>query len=328
MIKVLVTGAGALLGQGIIRALRASPLAVRIVAVDPFPLSSGLFWADESYIVPLANDPSYRSRLGELLDRVRPDILLVGTDVELPFFADHQSEIEALHQVKVLVSDSKVISIADDKFRTFEFFRDAGFAAPLSAVPENVDGIADLIEEVGFPLIVKPRIGARAVGVSIVNNREELDAATNGRNNLVIQECVGSTDQEFTASAIVFEGRALASIVMRRDLRDGNTYRAYSEEFEDLNKIVRRWGEALCPYGPANFQFRIDKEGEPKVFEINARFSGTTPLRAMVGFNEVEMCIRKILLGESIIQPTIESAYILRHWSEAKITHKQIADLS
>ena len=44
MIKVLVTGAGAVLGQGIVRALRISDLDLEIAAADPNPLSPALFW--------------------------------------------------------------------------------------------------------------------------------------------------------------------------------------------------------------------------------------------------------------------------------------------
>jgi len=50
--KVLITGAGALLGQGIIRALRNSDLNATIIAVDPDPLAAGLYWADAAYLVP------------------------------------------------------------------------------------------------------------------------------------------------------------------------------------------------------------------------------------------------------------------------------------
>ena len=41
------------------------------------------------------------------------------------------------------------------------------------------------------------------------------------------------------------------------------------------------------PYGPCNFQFRLDSFGIPRVFEINARFSGTTYMRTLSGFDEV-----------------------------------------
>ena len=106
---------------------------------------------------------------------------------------------------------------------------------------------------------------------------------------------------------------------MRRDLRDGNTYRAFVEQSAELDDLVRKWAEALDAYGPANFQFRIDSYGRPKVFEINGRFSGTTPLRTLVGFAEVDMVIRHVMFKEPVRQPKVQSATILRHWSETVV---------
>ena len=53
-----------------------------------------------------------------------------------------------------------------------------------------------------------------------------------------------------------------------------------------------------------------------KVFEINGRFSGTTPLRMRAGFNEVEMTLRHVLMGEKIVQPKVQPMTILRHLEE------------
>ena len=319
--KVMVTGAGALLGQGIIRSLKRSSLGAEIVSVDPSPLSAGLYWTDRRYRVPFASHPTYLDRMRELLDKERPDAVLVGTDVELALLAEHRAALEAQFSTSILVSDPRVVGIADDKYLTAEFMRQAGFAHPRSCLPGEED---QLIAEVGFPLIVKPRVGARSIGVSKVGNRAELARALEGRDGLVIQECVGTDQTEFTASALVFDGVCRATIVMRRDLRDGNTYRAFVDRSPALAETVRKLGETLQPYGPANFQFRLDAEGTVKVFEINARFSGTTPLRAHANFNEVEMCLRHILLGEPVQQPDIRDIVVLRHWSETVVTDADI----
>lgn len=316
--KVLVTGAGALLGQGIIRSLQRSALAPWIVAVDPSPLSAGLYWAQTRHLVPLAKDPRYLDRIRELLRTERPDALLVGTDTELPILAEHREALERDFPTRILVSSPRVVAIADDKYKTYQFLRDAGFDYPLTCLPGEE---AALVREIGFPLIVKPRVGARSIGVRRVHDEEELARALASSDDpLVIQEDVGSADEEYTASALVFDGVCRATIVMRRDLRDGNTYRAYVEPFPELNRLVRRLGEALGPLGPANFQFRLDRRGRAKVFEINGRFSGTTPLRALAGFNEVEMCLRHLLLGEPVAQPQeIAPMIILRHWAETVV---------
>jgi carbamoyl-phosphate synthase large subunit len=311
-----------LLGQGIIKALKLSRLPLEIASADPNAYSAGLYWTDRAYGLPMARDPQYLDGLRKILAAERPHIVLAGTDVELPILAAHRDALEREFETHILVSSEEAVRIADDKHLTAAFFRDAGFDYPESATQDEVDA---LIEKVGFPLIVKPRIGARAVGVSKVADRAALDRALEGREGLVVQECVGRDDQEYTASALVFDGAARATIVMRRDLRDGNTYRAFVEDFPELNRRVAVWAEALKPHGPANFQFRLDADGKAKVFEINARFSGTTPLRALVGFNEVEMCLRAILLGEPVSQPRIEPAVILRHWDETLVRPADLA---
>lgn len=313
--KVLVTGAGALLGQGIIKALRASSLSPYIIAVDPSPLAAALYWVDAAYLVPMAVAPNYLERIRELLWQEKPDAVLIGTDVELEVFAAHREVLERDFQTHVLVSDPNVVAIADDKWLTYEFFKRHGFGCPSSCLP---GGEEELIAEVGFPLVVKPRVGARSVGVSVVHDREQLRRALESQDNLVVQECAGTSDSEYTAGALVFDGKCDASIVMRRDLRDGNTYRAFVEPYEELNRVVRDWAEKLLPHGPVNFQFRLDGE-RAKVFEINARFSGTTPLRTYAGFNEVDMALRHIVRGDTITQPVLKPVTILRHWDETVI---------
>lgn len=313
--KVLVTGAGALLGQGIIRALRASGLDATIITADPNPLSAGLYWGDGSHLIRMANDPGYLERLYEVLDAERPDVVIPGTDVELHVLASQRTEIEDRFRTHVIVSSPEVVGIADDKWLTAKFLREQGLGYVPSCLPGEQEA---LIAEVGFPLIVKPRIGARSVGFHVIRNRDELNRAIAEDPGVVIQKYVGSGSTEFTAGTLTFDGRCRASIVMRRDLRDGNTYRAFVEPYGALNVVIEEAANRLQAYGPANFQFRLD-HGVPRIFEINARFSGTTPLRAHAGFNEVEMVIRHILEGRLIEQPDIAPCVILRHWSETVV---------
>jgi carbamoyl-phosphate synthase large subunit len=314
--KVLVTGAGALLGQGILRSLRRSSLAPTLVAVDPSPLSAGLYWADSAHLVPMARDPAYLERIEEVLRLEKPDVVMVGTDVELMIFAEHRARIEAEHDCIVLVSPPEVIAIADDKWLTFRFFEEHGLPRPDSAL---ADGAVALAERVGFPLIAKPRVGARSVGVEKLTSMEQLHALLEtDPEGLVFQESAGPDDQEYTAGTLTFDGVCHAAITLRRDLRDGNTYRAFTGHWPELDAQVRTYAEQLGGFGPVNFQFRV-KEGRTRVFEINGRFSGTTPLRDHAGFPEVELCLRHLVHGEPVTQPDIEQVVILRHWSETVV---------
>ncbi len=320
ILKILITGAGALLGQGIIRALKHSTLQAEIVTADPNPLSAGLYWGDNAWLLPMANDPAYLEEIRKIIDIERPDIVIPGTDVELHILAAHRPAIERDFSTHVIVSSPEVVEIADDKWLTAEFLREKGLGYVPSCLPGGEDA---LIASVGFPLIVKPRVGARSIGFSVIRNMDQLQRAIREQPDIVIQKYVGTDSTEFTAGTITFGGECKASIVMRRDLRDGNTYRAFTQPYSELNQAVEEAASVLKAYGPANFQFRLD-EGVPRIFEINGRFSGTTAIRIHAGFNEVEMCIRHILYDQPIVQPVLEPVTILRHWSETVLRDDQI----
>jgi carbamoyl-phosphate synthase large subunit len=328
MKKIIVTGAGAVLGQGIIKSLRSALSRYEIIAADPNPLSPGLYWADKAIIIPMANAPDYEQAIRKILEQERPDAVLVGTDVELSFFAQKRSEWEQQFKTHILVCNENVVEIADDKYATAQFLAQHGLSHPKSVRAEDSQALHQLICDVGFPLIVKPRRGARAVGVSKVANLAELQAAIIGRTDLVVQQMAGEDDQEYTAGVLYFDNSVQASIVLRRDLRDGNTYRAYSGDYPDYQHYVHAIADVLKPHGPANFQFRVDKGGIPRLFEINARFSGTTPMRALFGFNEVDLCLRKLLLGEEITMPAIRHGTVVRFLDEQFLENSQIAGLN
>ena len=305
MTKILVTGAGSLLGQGIIRSLRLGPRR-HIIAVDPSPdLALGCHWADCAHAVPMADSDDYIDAISETIDHERPDIVMIGSDAELPILAANRDMLEAEFGTRILVSSLAVVCVADDKWLTYEWMKARGFNPPHTMTPE-----ADKQKVLDYRTIIKPRVGGRSRGVY------ERPAYSFGptADDCVIQEYIDGP--EYTAGAIYFEGQEPATIVMRRDLRDGNTYRAYVEEFPELNAKVREWTLALKPHGPCNFQFRVDGNGEPRCFEINARFSGTTPFRALAGFNEVEMCIDYLMHGTPIRQPVVKPMTILRYWNE------------
>jgi carbamoyl-phosphate synthase large subunit len=65
-------------------------------------------------------------------------------------------------------------------------------------------------------------------------------------------------------------------------------------EFEPIRVVSEQIAQALGSVGPLNIQGRWDgKHFFP--FEINPRFSGTTPMRALAGFNEPERMIESWL---------------------------------
>jgi carbamoyl-phosphate synthase large subunit len=70
--------------------------------------------------------------------------------------------------------------------------------------------------------------------------------------------------------------------------------------FEQVTKQCEEIALALGARGPLNIQCRL-VEGRVVVFEINPRFSGTTSLRAMVGYNEPDVLVRRHVLRETVV---------------------------
>ncbi len=123
------------------------------------------------------------------------------------------------------------------------------------------------------------------------------------------------------------KGKCKAIVSLRRDLRDGNTFRTYRDsstsEFDDYIKAV---AEKLNVEGPCNFQYRI-KNGKPVIFEINGRYSGTTPLRMIYGFNEVKSYLDYLLKDEEIVQPKLKQGMVFRTFSDIFIENDEISNM-
>ncbi|SRR6266545_2322191 len=322
--RVLVTGAGSFLGHGIIKSLRMSALEPYIIGADPSATATGLYRCDRAYLIPLARDPAYMARIRAVLVAEKVDAILMGTDVELGLFAAEREALEREFGCVVVVSSPEVIEIADDKWKTYVFLKERGFPHPATSL---ADGARELARSVGFPLIVKPRVGARSVGVRRVLNDAQLTDALRHTADAVVQEYVVPEDQEYTVGTLTFDGRCDNVITMRRDLRDGNTFRAYVRDEPAVREKAREVAEALGAHGPANFQLR-STSGGAKIFEINARFSGTTPIRAAMGFNEVEAVLRHLVLREPMTRLSFRDGVVLRYWNEVVVDQSEFDALN
>lgn len=322
-LRVLVTGAGALLGQGILRTLRqVKGYNLKLIACDPDYRSSGNWLADVAIKVPLAKDPGYIEVLEQIISRHKINVLFVGTDVELFIITHHKKRLEEEYQLKIVVGSRETIEIGDDKWRTYEFLKNNNFPYPETVLAVDSKGVQELIKGVGFPLIVKPRVGARSIGVYKVQNEFELGKVIDANENLIVQECVGDDGNEFTAGTVTLNGQVVSCIILKRDLRDGNTLRAYHNNDLIYNDLIKKIASKLGIEGPCNFQFRL-KNNKPAIFEINSRFSGTTPLRAAFGLNEVQIMLDYFDKGKIIIPEKLKKGVVLRATSDVFVDSDQ-----
>ncbi|MBX0333253.1 ATP-grasp domain-containing protein [Pontibacter sp. HSC-14F20] len=326
MKRILVTGAGALLGQGILRCLNVSSQEYYIITADPDYRAQGHSLGNKAYTIPMVSDPKFLDFIEELIKKEQIDVILIGTDVELPVFSKNKERLEQQHGIKVIVSNLHVIGIANNKWLTAQFLKENGFPYPLSALTTDKESIAELRMSRPFPFIAKPVDGARSKGIKIIENDNDLQEICSYPNNLVVQEMIGEQEGEYTTGCMVVDGKCLAIVSLKRDLRDGNTYRAYRDGENPYDTIISSIAERLGVEGPANFQYRI-KDGQPVVFEVNSRFSGTTPLRYMFGFNEVEALLNHLFKVEVMKQPNLRNGAVFRTWSDIFVEKSQMEEL-
>ncbi|MBW1939110.1 MAG: hypothetical protein JRI67_10185 [Deltaproteobacteria bacterium] len=171
-LTVFVTGAGALLGQGILRCLRMSQKPLRIITGDPDHRAAGHWLGDCAYTVPMAGESNFINRIEEIIAQERVTLLFVGTDVELSILSRERKRLGDTYGVRIIVSPLQVIEIADDKWLTAQFLKKEGFPFPRSALAHDWDAIQTLVDTVGFPLFIKPRKGARSVGAKTIENQD------------------------------------------------------------------------------------------------------------------------------------------------------------
>lgn len=324
-VNVLITGMGGPLAISIFKALKLSRIKTSVLGTDAYPLSIGLFRADKSYIVPKAsdNEEKYLKRMEKICVQEGVDIVFLGSETEIELLSRYGCQFMNKTHSYVVVNEYDIIDITMDKWKLNETLRKYGIECPASILPSDNDALDDFVQRYGFPLILKPRHSSGSLGLFRISNKKELRFFKEYVKNPILQEYLHPDDQEFTAGVFMDEkGKYFGSLVMKRELGAGLTYKSEVVKDKQIESICKKVGEKLNLVGPVNIQLRKTPEG-PKIFEINPRFSSTTVMRAYFGFNEPEMAIRKFVFGEELSVPRIEYGFCCRYWDEIYIEKEE-----
>ncbi len=319
-LSVIVTGAGSIVGQGIVKALRMSTLRVRITATDIAPLNAALFRADDAQLMAPVEAPDALPRILDQLRRIKADAIMMGSEFDIRFFARHQQQIEAETGTRVIVSPPETIELADDKLATTRFLASHGLSHAPAIGVDNADMALAWAADRSYPLVLKTRRGTSARHVYVVKDEAELRSLLPTVPNPMLQEMAGPITNglggEYTCSIFrCADGSVRGPFVCRRTLRGGSSWLVEVRTEPAADHLMRELGRLVPSVGSLNVQMMIH-DGRAVPFELNARFSGTTPIRAHYGFNEPEMALRSYVLGESIQEPAIGQGTVIRYVEE------------
>jgi len=331
----MVTGVGGgSYGEQILKALQMSNKNYRIITADMLPFSRGLYISDKSYILPPASNERYIHELLNICKFEKVKALFHGSDPELKCFDKHRNEIEA-HGIFLPINSSNVLDICLDKFKTSNWLKQNGFYSPET---QKIKKMEDLNGINSFPQVLKPSIGGGgSVNTFLVQNMDECEMYSSFLlkiyDEFIAQRYVGNFDSEYTVGVLCdLEGVLINSIGVKKYILSGLSNKIKVKNFKtgeflaissgisqgqigrfpEVTNACIKIATALGATGAINIQCRMEKN-KCYVFEINPRFSGTTSLRAMVGYNEPDILLKKYIYNENI-EPFFEfkEGYIMR----------------
>lgn len=316
--NILITAVGGRsVGSGILHALTRSSTEVanrwNIIAADADTFSWGLYKVKERTLLPFAGEPNYIDAVLAAVKKFDLHAIIPGSEAE----ANVLSKNKDLFYIPIITNEHEIMPLMMDKFATTLKLKELG----LPVIPTyKIEDWAQALEKFEFPFIVKPTTGTGgSKGVTICASEIALKTILNNlpaNSGYCIQPLIGSEEEEYTVGVLSDKtGQIIDSIVMKRKLlglslldtkivegKKMSISTGYSQGYFIKHKKIQDFCEKLSTSikskGPLNIQLRIHKD-EIYVFEIHPRFSGTTTMRADVGFNEPDLLLRNYLFNEN-----------------------------
>lgn len=321
-IRILVLGVGGNVSLGILKALKMSELDCYVVGACIQSDSVGLYLCDTSYISPYANDSEFMTWVINICNKEKIDIVLTGVEeiiLELSKNIDYFRSKTKSYFISAKYDD---LIIGQDKLLTCKWLESSGCNYPKYCESTNKKQLEDFVGKIGFPVIAKPKKGKGSNGVLLIKNSNQLEKIYD-KEEYIIQEYIGTEEEEYTVGCYFNKNSELVDlIIMNRTLRNGTTQKAVITNNELIEEEARKICSKLKISGPLNIQMRVH-QNRAICFELNIRFSGTTPIRAFYGYNDVAAMIKEYVMNMDISKEfSVQNGVALRYVNEIYLDEK------
>lgn len=254
-------------------------------------------------------------RVMDILELEQPHGTILSVGGQIPNNLATRLDAEG---VNILGTSAKSIDNAEDRHKFSSMLDDLGIDQPRWRELTSFDDIYKFIDEVGFPVLVRPSYVLSGAAMNVCSNNEELEkflklaANVSKQHPVVVSEFIQNA-KEIEMDAVAQNGQikvyAISEHIEFAGVHSGDAtiqfppQKLYVETMRRIKKVSSQIAKALNISGPFNIQF-LAKNNDIKVIECNLRASRSFPFVSKVlKINFIDLAT-KVMLGLEVEKPS------------------------
>ena len=321
--RVLVIGSGPIVigqssefdysGTQACKALKAEGLEVVLINSNPATIMTDPEVADRTYVEPLTVEIAEQIIADERPDAVLPT---VGGQTALNLaVALHEQGILAKYGVELIGAQIDAIKVGEDRLLFRDAMNEIGVDVPRSGLARSLNEALELVQNTGFPSIIRPSFTLGGVGGGIAYNIEEFrELVARGLSlspvhEILIEESViGWKEYELEVMRDVADNFVVICSIENIDpmgVHTGDSItvapaltlsdKEYQRMRDAARRIIRRVGVET---GGSNIQFAVNPaDGRMICIEMNPRVSRSSALASKATGFPIAKIAAKLALG-------------------------------
>ncbi len=212
--------------------------------------------------------------------------------------------------VPILGTSPVNIDRAEDRKKFSSLCDSLGIDQPRWSELTSIDDIYSFVDEVGFPVLIRPSYVLSGAAMNVVSNKDQLEHFLNLAANVskehpvVVSEFIEQA-KEIEIDAVAKNGEVVAYAISEHvefaGVHSGDAtivfppQKLYVETIRRIKKIARKIAKELNITGPFNMQL-LAKDNDIKVIECNLRASRSFPFVSKVmKYNLIEIATQAML---------------------------------
>ena len=253
-------------------------------------------------------------RVMDILELENPHGVIVSTGGQIPNNLALRLDAQNIH---ILGTSAQSIDNAEDREKFSAMLDRIGVDQPRWRELTSLEDINEFVDEVGFPVLVRPSYVLSGAAMNVCSNQEELErflklAANVSKKHPVVVSQFIEHAKEVEMDAVAQNGEIIAYAISEHiefaGVPSGDAtiqfppQKLYVETVRRIKRISREIAKALNISGPFNIQY-LAKDNDIKVIECNLRASRSFPFVSKVlKINFIELAT-KVILGLPVEKP-------------------------